>query len=288
MKIREALRAPEIIFLCYFTYTAVLAAIEGRWRPLAGALVTLLCVAALFFLFVHLAQRRTHGINVWRDWIPLGLVIVAYHEMDWFADPHKSHALEQGWEAIDRTILNHYGVGAAIGAAGGVLPMYLELCYLLVYATGFVMLGIVYAAKRRARTQRVLSLYLIGTLLAYALFPYFPSDPPRVLFHELMPPFSSGVRRLNLALVNGAGIHSSVFPSAHVSSAFSAALALLLFMPEKRWAGIAMLIYAVSVAVATVYGRYHYAVDAMAGIGVSLIAAAAVEIFLARTRAGTV
>ena len=34
-----------------------------------------------------------------------------------------------------------------------------------------------------------------------------------------------------------------------------------------------MLIYALSVAIATIYGRYHYAVDALAGFGVSLIAA---------------
>jgi membrane-associated phospholipid phosphatase len=36
-----------------------------------------------------------------------------------------------------------------------------------------------------------------------------------------------------------------------------------------------MLLYAVSVSVATVYGRYHYAVDAAAGFAVSLVGAAA-------------
>jgi membrane-associated phospholipid phosphatase len=32
-----------------------------------------------------------------------------------------------------------------------------------------------------------------------------------------------------------------------------------------------MLAYAVSVAVATVYGRYHYAADAVAGMAISLV-----------------
>ena len=59
------------------------------------------------------------------------------------------------------------------------------------------------------------------------------------------------------------GIHSSVFPSAHVSSAFSAAWALFAYLPERKRYGWAMLIYAISVAVATVYGRYHYAADAV-------------------------
>jgi len=33
-----------------------------------------------------------------------------------------------------------------------------------------------------------------------------------------------------------------------------------------------LLLYSVSVAIATVYGRYHYAADALAGFGVSVAA----------------
>ena len=52
----------------------------------------------------------------------------------------------------------------------------------------------------------------------------------------------------------------------------AAAWALLLFVREKKWLGWWMLGYAVSVAIATVYGRYHYAVDAAAGIAISVAA----------------
>jgi membrane-associated phospholipid phosphatase len=45
-------------------------------------------------------------------------------------------------------------------------------------------------------------------------------------------------------------------------------------MPKGRRDGWFLLVFAVSVAVATVYGRYHYAVDALAGLGISLLAAA--------------
>ena len=77
-----------------------------------------------------------------------------------------------------------------------------------------------------------------------------------------MPNVMTALRQLNLWLVGDYGIHSSVFPSAHVSSAFSAAWALLAYLPERKRFGWGMLVYAVSVAVATVYGRYHYAADA--------------------------
>ena len=70
--------------------------------------------------------------------------------------------------------------------------------------------------------------------------------------------------------MNHYGIHASVFPSAHVSSALSAAWGLLATLPARRlWMGWAMAIYGCSVAVATVYGRYHYAVDAVAGAALS-------------------
>jgi len=43
-------------------------------------------------------------------------------------------------------------------------------------------------------------------------------------------------------------------------------------------ARVAMVAYSLSVAVATVYGRYHFAVDAVAGIGVSLVALVVVRL----------
>jgi membrane-associated phospholipid phosphatase len=95
-----------------------------------------------------------------------------------------------------------------------------------------------------------------------------------------MPNVTTALRQLNLWLLNGYSIHSSVFPSAHVSSVFSAAWTLFAFMPERKRYGWGMLIYAVSVAVATVYGRYHYAADVAAGLAISLVPG--ITILLAR------
>lgn len=80
------------------------------------------------------------------------------------------------------------------------------------------------------------------------------------------------VRDFNLWLVGGYGIHTSVFPSAHVSGVTAAAMAILHLMPRRRRLVAAYSAYAVLVALATVYGRYHYAVDAIAGALIGLIA----------------
>jgi membrane-associated phospholipid phosphatase len=132
--------------------------------------------------------------------------------------------------------------------------------------------ALLYVQHRRFEIDRFLTVYLTGTLLAYALFPYFPSQPPRIVFPDLDPPLiTTWARSLNLWILRVGTIHVGVFPSAHVSSVFSAAWGMFLVLPHRKIFGCGLLLYAVSVSVATVYGRYHYAADVLAGFGVSLI-----------------
>lgn len=258
----KSLRSSEWLLIGYFSYVALLS---PRFLPLALVFLVATLIAVLAYGESH---GHRHFFSIARDWVPLALTLVAYREMNWFTPLAMDHHLELRWIVWDRAILHGWTLGA--------LPAsYLEFCYLLVYAVGPATVAILYFARRRDQANPVLFLYLLGTLLAYALFPFFPSDPPRTLFAASdLPSVLTPLRRFNLWIVNGYGIHSSVFPSAHVSSAFSAAWALFLYLPRRKRFGIGMLFYAASVAIATVYGRYHYAVDAVAGLGVSVVAAA--------------
>ncbi len=271
-----ALRSSEWLLIGYFGYVALIAPLflldpQVKWLALA---VLVLVAGLLAALAVAERYGSQELFSVARDWIPLALTLVAYREMDWFSPLARDYNLELRWLEWDRSLLYGAGLQRALEWLGALVPAYLEICYVLVYAVGPISVAVLYAQQRRELVNRLLLVYLAGTLLAYALLPYFPSDPPRVLFGESdLPNVITPVRQLNLWIVRGYGIHSSVLPSAHVSSAFSAAWALLWLLPERRKFGWAMLAYAVSVAVATVYGRYHYAVDSVAGLGVSVIAA---------------
>jgi len=263
----KALRSSEWLLIGYFAYVAL---IPGPRLPLfiAAGIIGLLAFGE--------ARGNREFFSIARDWLPLALTLMAYREMDFFTPLSPEHKLEFQWVQWDRTLLHDWGVQRAIESLGAVIPSYLELCYLLVYAVGPFTVAVLYLARHRERVNRVLFLYLLGTLLAYAMFPFFLSQPPRTLFaNQDVPAVMTALRRFNLWIVNGYGIHSSVFPSAHVSSAFSAGWALLKYLPERKRYGRGMLIYAVSVAIATVYGRYHYAADVVAGFAVSLIALAA-------------
>jgi membrane-associated phospholipid phosphatase len=134
-------------------------------------------------------------------------------------------------------------------------------------------MGLVYAYGMQRRSDMLLTIYLLGLFLVYAQFPFWPSEPPRTVFAgQDLPRVHTIFRDFNLWLVGGYGIHTSVFPSAHVSGVFAAALAMTYLLPGRRVLIGVYWTYACFVAIATVYGRYHYAVDAAAGIAVAALA----------------
>ena len=208
------MKAPEGLLVGYFTYVAVIAtAFFASWKPWPVAIA----VAAVIWML-----SRTESVI--RDIAPLPLMLVAYREMNWFTPAVHDHHLERIWIAWDRWLLNGNHLREAIETVGALLPMYLELCYVLVYAVAPMSLAAIFwggCPDRRVRVSRFWFAYLAGTLGAYALFPFFPSEPPRTVFAGAdLPHIITMIRRLNLWILGGYGIHSSVFPSAHVSSAF--------------------------------------------------------------------
>jgi hypothetical protein len=266
------LRASEWLLLAYFSYVAILPSYFPGRPHLGHRPVYALAPAAFVIVCLAGAERRHRIFNMIRDWTPLAFTFWAFREMDWFTPAGYTLGRERVWLQQDQWLLTRLGLARVVEALGPVLPGYLELCYLLVYATGAFCVLTLWLAGRRPVVDRWMVVYLTGTLLAYALFPFFPTLPPRTLADA--PVAVTLVRRWNLWLLDSATIHAAVFPSAHVSSAFSAAWGLFVVLPKRRGFAWGMLLYACSVSIATIYGRYHYAADAAAGVGVSLVAAA--------------
>jgi membrane-associated phospholipid phosphatase len=269
-------RPPEWILLGFFGYIALLGAFLRDRPHLRGQpWIVLFAVTALFSVLSRIEHGRSkRAVEILRDWLPVALTFLAFREMEFFLPRNYDSGYELAWIQWDRVLLHDWGLRAAIESFGKVLPVYLELCYLLVYGVAAYGIGLLSGGPRKS-IDRFWIVYLLGTLGAYALFPYFPTRPPRYVFLEMEPPqITSWVRHFNLFLLSKGTIHVGVFPSAHVSAAFSAAWAMFLLKPARRVWGSILLMYSVSVAIATIYGRYHYAADALAGFAISVAAAA--------------
>ena len=282
------LRTTEGVLIAFFTYVAVLSV----WFPsrplLRGQAWVFLLAAVVPILSLAQAQRLPRiafAVGFLRDLLPFALTFAAFQEMELFRPSHFQHHFENIWIHWDDVVLRQWHGRSLIESLGAAIPWFLEACYLCVYGVGLFGVAVLYLLRRRDQVDRFLALYVSGTLLAYAFFPYFPSQPPRLLFPNVDPPqFLTAMRTLNLWILQEGTIHSSVFPSAHVSSAFSAAWGMFFVLPRRKMFGGAMVTYAVCVSVATVYGRYHYVADALAGFGISLVVACLARIYLVRKR----
>jgi membrane-associated phospholipid phosphatase len=165
------------------------------------------------------------------------------------------------------------GARAVIESIGPVIPSILEIAYALVYALAPFGIAMLYAYRRREMVDEFVFVFAVGVLLCYAQFPFWPSEPPRVVFlGQDLPSYETIFRRFNLWMLGNYGIHTSVFPSAHVAGAFAAAFGAMRALPERRWVSRSLLVVASLIGIATVYGRYHYVTDALAGLLVALLA----------------
>ena len=271
------LRISEWVLVCFFTYVAIIS----PWFPDRPHLKyqPLGVLAAVFTLFILLANvdrgKLGTAVDIIRDWLPIPLTVAAFREMELFLPRTFAHHYEGQWIRWDTFLLDHWRLRSALESFGSAIPLYLELCYLLLYTLGLGCVAVLYVQRRRESVDRFLTIFLLGTLLAYALFPYFPSEPPRIVFAALDQPAAiTWARKLNLWVLQIATIHAGVFPSAHVSEAFSAAWAMFLLLPKQKIFGWGLLWYAISVSIATIYGRYHYAADVLAGFAISVITGA--------------
>jgi membrane-associated phospholipid phosphatase len=264
------LRQAEQALVFYFVYTTAMGLLFGVRE---GSRLELLALnAAIWAGFLVVLPRVPYDV-AWRDWLPYPFGLICYREAGWMASAVHLRGLESKWIVWDRLVLDAWHARAAIESLGPVIPTLLEAAYLSVYVVGPLALAALYVCRRREEADRLWLAFLLGLMLAYVQFPFWPSQPPRTAFPDLdLPGYLTPLRRLNLLLVGNYGIHSSVFPSAHVSGAMAGALMLRRVLPERRWVGRMALLVAVLIAAATVYGRYHYLVDALSGVAMGVVA----------------
>lgn len=275
------LRPAEKLILGFLAY----AAVKGAFFPLSTRQcltimgLNLLTGTVVLALSRPSGEKRTEFFAAVRDWLPCVLILVAYRESGLFVIPDPTHRLDFLFVRWDKVLLENAWVERLLAECSPWLQDYLEICYLLCYPLVPLGLTSLYLARRSgvlggAETERAVNRFWTAVLLAllscYAIFPLFPLTPPRDFFHDVPGPRVQPVfRKMNFWLLGQYSVNACIFPSGHVAGVTAAGLSVWDYLPRV---GVFFLIAAVSVAAATVYGRYHYAADALAGAVVGLAA----------------
>jgi membrane-associated phospholipid phosphatase len=121
----------------------------------------------------------------------------------------------------------------------------------------------------RADGDRYWTMVSVAEYVSFGLLPWLPSRPPW-LVEQLNPDQSRGIRKAGLLWVRRTSHCANTFPSGHTAGSLTIALVV---MPFAAVPGLLLLAVAIGIAIGCVAGRYHYAVDVLAGIAVALAVA---------------
>jgi membrane-associated phospholipid phosphatase len=212
-------------------------------------------------LALHLAGSAL-SVDVALDWLP-GVYLLAGYWLPAQLPRRPSPWLQSRLEATDR-VLFQSGLAGFLDRAPRLFLEYLEATYLCCYVTVPAGLAWLYLAGHRREADAFWTAVLVAAFPSYMLVAWFETRPPRsVEAPALTRPRRLTLRRLNFGILDRASNGVNTFPSGHVAASFAAALSVGAVMPA---AGALLGVVAVSIAVASVAGRYHYVLDAVFGV----------------------
>jgi membrane-associated phospholipid phosphatase len=250
--------------------------IEKRGKLLAAHVGFALMVAAL----AYFRQRQTPVLHFLSYWYPLGLSGFFFEEIHSIV-----HLIFRGW--FDAPLIQFdyamFGAHPTVWVEQHISYWLTETMNFFYFAywpliPALALLLWLRNQKQFAEFVFALSLSYIG---CYLIFIFFPVEGPYHTLRALQTVHETpGWMFTHLVeLVEKHGrIHGGAFPSAHVTGSFVATIAAYRF---SRRLGHVVLILALGVCVAAVYGRYHYAVDIWGGMVM-----AAVGSWIARKKFG--
>jgi membrane-associated phospholipid phosphatase len=241
----------------------------GRRRQEIVTQLALVAIGAIGVARLSVHWLTPLAFSVLQDWLPAALLLVPYWQIGQFftgPDPRT----ERWLAAFDGGFFRALGIQPQTISIGVALGTYLEFAYLAVYPLIPLGLGVMYVTGLRHYVGYYWAVVLPATYTCFAITPFVQALPPRMLngYDRFKLP-ASKVKALNHGILKRVSIQAITFPSGHVATAFAAALVLLRLEP---WVGLIFLVIALSIAVATVVGGYHYAADVLLASGVAALA----------------
>jgi membrane-associated phospholipid phosphatase len=248
----------------YLAITAALIAILGDTVPGRAWLVAVHLALSGSLLILNRVRPPAGILRVLLDWHPLMLFPFLYKEVEVLAaaigDWRLTAAIPVWESALFAGQPSQY---LSERLAFVPLSEYLHFCYLSYVVVIPLVSAYWYVSGRRAAFGELLLMLSTVLLGSYLFFILLPVDSPYYLSQRLGPPLS-GHFFFDLVQQMSArgGARGGAFPSAHVSGAV--VVSLVAWRHQRRLAYL-LLPHAGSVMVATVYGRFHYVLDTLAG-----------------------
>ena len=261
-------RRIDTLSVIYLLTTAGLVLLFNQrvphWKIYAG--VHLLASMALLSLrFVP--DKLPPLLQFLRDWYPVLGFPLLYKEVEVFAAAFGNWGLTEAIIELEAGLFQGQpSMYLSERFAWVPLSEYLHFCYLFYVLLFPTVGGYWYFVRRMTAFRELLFLVCLTYFVSYLFYMLFPVDSPFYLFNSPGEPIAGHFFYNLVHFVSGqGGARGGAFPSSHVS--VGVVIWLVAWFRQRRLAYLLSPII-IGLILATVYGRFHYALDVIAGLGV--------------------
>ncbi len=248
----------DAVIVLYLVVTAglVVAFRESlpSWKLVAAAhLASAALVASLRFMRFRFV----------RDWYPVALFPVLYKEVELLAAAFGNWGLTEAVVELESSLFGAPSLTLSRELPWVALSEYLHFCYFSYVLWLPLVGGYLYFHGKLEAFRELVLLVSVTFSVSYLIYILFPVDSPFYLSDPPGAPFAGNFFYDLVHFVSErGGARGGAFPSSHVSVSTVILLTVLRYEPRL---GLWLLPIYPGLVVATVYGRFHYAVDVFAG-----------------------
>ncbi|HUO32069.1 MAG TPA: phosphatase PAP2 family protein [Bryobacteraceae bacterium] len=255
------------VVLPYFAASAVAVVVFWKQLPEPGWLLAgHLAAIALALLAVRTSSRASW---YFRHWYPLPYVAWCYREMAVLMPAIRGTEFDAELARLDFRI---WGVNPTVWLerlTAPVLTEYLQIIYALFVPVVLLIAFILWHQRRYAEFRYYAFLIALGFLVSYIGYVLVPARGPRFFLRNMQTIELRGLwvtRLLQNTLDRLESKAWDCFPSGHTELTMLAWWGSRLISKRLFWIYFA---YTLSIISATVYLRYHYTIDLLAGAAVA-------------------
>ncbi len=259
------------ISLAYMVFTAAIETIWFGQIPLAPFFLTLHVAGAALILLSSLSANPTGVVRLFRYWYPALVIACCYREMSFIILSIRPTHFDEALANLDLHFWGAYPTIWMERLYSPVLTEFLQIIYTLFLPMVFFVPAVTWYRKQFAEFRYMAFLITLGFLASYMGYLIVPARGPRfVLEHMQHLPLTGlwGFDSMQATLNRLEKDHYDCFPSGHTELTV---LACWLSRSVSSTLFKFYFLYTLCIVFATVYLRYHYTADLLAGVAVASV-----------------
>ena len=228
------------------------------------------CVIAAILSLTLVQETLPHPWQFIRDWYPLSTIALFYFEMGKLTQLVFHRFFDDAiirWEK--RVFRGMPCIELSHKFPSLLLSEVLHLCYFSYYLIAVFLAAWLYFQGKVVPFQETVFAETLTFNLSLLCYPFIPATGPRYHFDKIEGKLASGFFfRLTHAILSTGSSKGTAFPSSHVSLSV---IVLLCALRYDTTAFLILLPLCTGLTLGTVFGRFHYAIDALAGAVLAML-----------------